>query len=301
MKKIWIIFIFIFLFSTGAYSQIDTTDIAFYPLHTGNYWEYQYIHGFDWGSIDTSYFSLKIIGDTIFLDSMNYKSIEKKSIPDTLPISYIYERVDTLTLNTYRGIGLLDSLRAQMGDTVWNSIRGNIGYLVGSDIICSDVYQDTILNIPTLIKRFYDNDWTVSYFFELARNLGLIYEEYHGEFAEFTIQRLIFAKIKGNSYGTPLSIVDYDFHPEKFELYQNYPNPFNPVTTIAFNLPQSDHVKLTIYDVTGRKINDIVEGKMDAGEHSIQFDAHHLSSGVYFYRLAVGHKFVQKKKMILMR
>ena len=84
-------------------------------------------------------------------------------------------------------------------------------------------------------------------------------------------------------------------------LYQNYPNPFNPVTTISFNLPQSDHVKLTIYDVTGRKNTDIVEGKMEAGEHSIQFDAHHLSSGVYFYRLQVGHKFVRTRKMILMR
>jgi hypothetical protein len=301
MKKIWIIFIFIFLFSTGAFSQIDTTDIAFYPLHTGNYWEYQNIHGFDWGSSDTSYFSLKIIGDTIFLDSMKYKIIEKKSIPDTLPVSYIYERVDTLTLNTYRFGGLLDSLRAQMGDTVWNSIRGNMGYLIGSPIICSDVYQDTILNVPTFIKRFYDYDYTIAYFIKLAKNLGLIHEEYHGEWAEFLIQRLVFAKIKGNSYGTPLSIVDYDFHPEKFELYQNYPNPFNPVTTISFNLPQSDHVKLTIFDVIGRTISDLVNEKMTTGEHSIKFNASKLSSGVYFYRLEVGHKFVQTKKMIVIR
>ena len=301
MKKIWIIFIFIFLFSTGAFSQIDTTDIAFYPLHTGNYWEYQNIHGFDWGSSDTSYFSLKVIGDVIYLDSMKYKIIEKRSIPDTLPVCYIYERVDTLTLNTYRFGGLLDSLKAQVGDSVLNSLRGNIGYLIGSEIICSDVYQDTILNIPTIIKRFYDNDWTVSYFFKLARNLGLIHEEYHGEWAEFLIQRLVFAKIKGNSYGTPLSIVNYDLYPEKFELYQNYPNPFNPVTTISYNLPKSDHVKVAIFDVTGRKITDIVEGKMTTGEHSIKFNASNLSSGVYFYRLEVGHKFMQTRKMILMK
>ena len=301
MVKIRFVYFTIVLIFTSAFSQIDTTDIGFYPLHTGNYWEYQNI-GAIWGAeVDTTYFSLKVLGDTVLSDNLKYKIIEKRSIPDTLPVEYRYERIDTLTLNTYREGDLLDSLKSHPGDIILNSIRSGYGYLIPSAIICDDEFPDTVLNTPTVIKHFYDDDFTVDYSFELAHQLGFIGEQFYEDFGGFHIQTLVYARIKGNVYGNPLSIHSDDYPIEKFELYQNYPNPFNPVTTISFNLPQSDHVKLTIYDVTGRKNTDIVEGKMEAGEHSIQFDAHHLSSGVYFYRLQVGHKFVRTRKMILMR
>lgn len=80
-----------------------------------------------------------------------------------------------------------------------------------------------------------------------------------------------------------------DLLPFLFELKQNYPNPFNPSTSIVFSLPYSDHVSLSVYDVLGRKVIRLLDGPMREGDHSIYFDAAGLTSGVYIYRLSVGH------------
>lgn len=88
--------------------------------------------------------------------------------------------------------------------------------------------------------------------------------------------------------------------PEKFYLEQNYPNPFNPVTTIQYSLPQRSNVTLKIYDVLGKEIAVLVNEEKDRGVYNVSFDASHLSSGVYFYRLQAG-SFGSTKKMILLR
>ncbi len=84
-----------------------------------------------------------------------------------------------------------------------------------------------------------------------------------------------------------------------FRLYQNYPNPFNPSTHINFSLPKDSNVKLVIYDVLGREVARLVDGRVQAGEHSINFEASHLSSGLYFYRLQTEDNVVVKKMMFL--
>jgi hypothetical protein len=87
----------------------------------------------------------------------------------------------------------------------------------------------------------------------------------------------------------------------QFTLYQNYPNPFNPSTCITYNLQQSNDVVLAIYDLVGMKIQTLVSEFQNAGSHSVNFDASHLGSGMYFYRLKVGNGFSEKKKMLLMK
>jgi hypothetical protein len=96
--------------------------------------------------------------------------------------------------------------------------------------------------------------------------------------------------------------------PSAYELEQNYPNPFNPVTTIRFNIPESGHVTLKIYNVLGEEVSVLSDRKMNAGMNEITFNAENLSSGIYFYRLSVkgvsgGHhnKFTSIKKMILLK
>jgi len=86
--------------------------------------------------------------------------------------------------------------------------------------------------------------------------------------------------------------------PAGFDLYQNYPNPFNPVTNISYQIQQSGHVNLVVYDLLGRKIKTLVDKHVARGEHEIKFDARNLASGIYFYKLKVGDYF-QLKKMIL--
>jgi len=84
-----------------------------------------------------------------------------------------------------------------------------------------------------------------------------------------------------------------------FKLHQNYPNPFNPSTHINFSLPKDSNVKLVVYDVLGREVARLVDRRVQAGEHSINFDAANLASGLYFYRLQTESEVVVKKMMFL--
>jgi len=89
--------------------------------------------------------------------------------------------------------------------------------------------------------------------------------------------------------------------PESFVLSQNYPNPFNPSSTIQFGLPEASSVRLEVFNLLGQKVNTLVTGDiMQAGWHSVQFDAGNLASGVYIYRIEAGN-FVQTKRMLLIK
>jgi hypothetical protein len=74
-------------------------------------------------------------------------------------------------------------------------------------------------------------------------------------------------------------------HPTDFMLEQNYPNPFNPSTTIRFSLPEATIVTLEIYNSSGQKIETLMNTNLNAGYHSVKWNAGHISSGVYFCRL----------------
>ena len=86
----------------------------------------------------------------------------------------------------------------------------------------------------------------------------------------------------------------------KFDLKQNYPNPFNPSTTISYDLPLPSHVLLQVYDVQGREVVTLVNEKMNAGMHAVEWNAASLASGVYLYRLQVKN-YSETKKLILLR
>jgi hypothetical protein len=88
--------------------------------------------------------------------------------------------------------------------------------------------------------------------------------------------------------------------PEKLVLHLNYPNPFNPSTTISFSLPQTENITLKVYDVMGREVATLVEGRVEAGEHSVKWNAEGFASGVYFYQLRAGG-FVETKRLVLIR
>lgn len=88
--------------------------------------------------------------------------------------------------------------------------------------------------------------------------------------------------------------------PNDLLLSQNYPNPFNPVTKIKFGIPKTIRVKINIYNSIGKEIVTIIDEKMSAGHHSVNFDGSSLSSGLYFYKITAG-KLQQVKKMLLIR
>ena len=88
--------------------------------------------------------------------------------------------------------------------------------------------------------------------------------------------------------------------PGSVALDQNYPNPFNPTTTISFEIPAPEHVSLSIFDMTGRKVADLISRTLSSGRHEIRWDASGFSSGVYLYRLRAG-AVIRTKTLLLMK
>lgn len=88
--------------------------------------------------------------------------------------------------------------------------------------------------------------------------------------------------------------------PEGFKLHQNYPNPFNPVTNISFQLPYADNVTLKVYNIMGMEVDVLVNGRVQAGKHSVNWEASKFTSGVYFYTIVTG-SFTESKKMLLIK
>jgi hypothetical protein len=88
--------------------------------------------------------------------------------------------------------------------------------------------------------------------------------------------------------------------PKDFVLFQNYPNPFNPTTVIHYYLPVASHAVVKVYDVLGREVATLVNEQKSAGSYQVTFDAHLLTSGVYFYSLQAG-SFAETKKLILIK
>jgi hypothetical protein len=99
---------------------------------------------------------------------------------------------------------------------------------------------------------------------------------------------------------------DNSQNPEEFALSQNYPNPFNPTTTITYQLKETVPVTVGIYNVRGQLVANLVDKVQPAGTYSIHWNAtdqfgQRVASGMYLYRIQAGDKFIQTKKMLLMK
>lgn len=86
----------------------------------------------------------------------------------------------------------------------------------------------------------------------------------------------------------------------EYALHQNYPNPFNPSTSISIDLVESGSVMLTVYNVIGQEVAELVNGNLASGRHTINFDAANLPSALYIYRLEA-NGFTDQKKMLLIK
>jgi hypothetical protein len=88
--------------------------------------------------------------------------------------------------------------------------------------------------------------------------------------------------------------------PTRCFLGQNYPNPFNPLTAISFSIPLRSFLSLKIFDLGGREVATIVSEELSAGNHTRQWNAVGMPSGVYFYRIQAG-SFTETKKLVLLK
>lgn len=87
--------------------------------------------------------------------------------------------------------------------------------------------------------------------------------------------------------------------PREFSLSQNYPNPFNPTTSIRYSLPETAEVVLDVFNIQGQRVARLVNGRQQAGEYAISFDASRLASGIYIYRLKAGNQTLSRKMTLI--
>ncbi|MDP7465166.1 MAG: T9SS type A sorting domain-containing protein, partial [Candidatus Marinimicrobia bacterium] len=88
--------------------------------------------------------------------------------------------------------------------------------------------------------------------------------------------------------------------PEVYSLSQAYPNPFNPTTTLSFAIPIDSEVSLSVYNLQGREVSTLINTNMDAGYHSIVWDANSYASGVYFVKMMAG-EYISTQKLMLIK
>ena len=138
------------------------------------------------------------------------------------------------------------------------------------------------------------------------------YEDDQLEYDTEYFYRVAYFADELSEYSDTLSIVlqqldndNYVQSPSSFKLYSNYPNPFNPVTNLQYDLPQDGLVNITVYDMLGNVINNLVNTYRSPGYKSVQWNATNnqgqpVSAGVYLYSIEAG-EFRQTKKMILLK
>jgi hypothetical protein len=103
------------------------------------------------------------------------------------------------------------------------------------------------------------------------------------------------------------SVENETLQPSVFRLEQNYPNPFNPSTTINFDVPSNQNVKIEVYNVIGQLVQELVNQYYSSGSYSVTFNAANLPSGIYIYRLEAtpgggqAGAFKDSRKMILLK
>lgn len=195
-----------------------------------------------------------------------------------------------------------------------NNLERSGSFTLSEGTFSEDFYVFAIEWAPTFIRWYVDDqlyalvttnhlqphDWPFDQDFHFLLNVavGGNWPGNPDETTEFP-QEMIVDYVRVYQDSDAVSTENFD-NPDAFKLNQNYPNPFNPTTSISFNLPQSSHVDLRVYDVMGREVAMPANGNFTAGNHSVTFDASNLSSGTYIYRIVAGD-FQQSRTMLLVK
>lgn len=173
--------------------------------------------------------------------------------------------------------------RSTDGGATWATITDIYGNVTGEDVLFPSI-PDRIWDatkIPVLVQ----ND----------QNPGTWLQQ-----ADHPQNRDLFIVNRFDATQLTVDVNDDVVENLSYKLDQNYPNPFNPSTAITFSVPEAGNVSLKIYDMLGREVATLINGSMNAGSHTVSFNAENLSSGMYLYTLNAGN-FTSSKKMMLLK
>ena len=176
-------------------------------------------------------------------------------------------------------------------DFIWKSVENG------------EYYQIQLSYYEDFSNSFYSNDSLADTTFTFTERLtGSFYWRVRGVNIagsgvwSSNYVRLILTGIDDNSGIIPIS----------YSLKQNYPNPFNPSTIIRYGIPEHSSVKLSIFNMLGQQVSELINEEQSAGNYREEFNATNLTSGIYFYRLEAistesSKKFISTKKMLLIK
>jgi photosystem II stability/assembly factor-like uncharacterized protein len=207
---------------------------------------------------------------------------------------------DNICYATIGGTGGVQVLKTINGGANWTSITGNLPNIAANSVVLR-TFTPRMIFVGTDIGVFQTTNEGVNW---VSFNSGLPSVEVYDMKYKQSIGMILVATHGRGCWtfdlNTVVGIDPFGQIPLKYSLNQNYPNPFNPTTNIVFDLAKYGNVRLEIYNVNGRKIDNLINGNMNAGHYSVQWDASAYSSGVYFYKLISG-EFSETKKMMLLK
>lgn len=280
------VFVSITLFGSTTLTQTQPENAKrFFPSAVGNKW-----HWLD--ETGGSTFYREITRDSTAGNQYLFLFFDGRNDPSF--------KIDTLNNLVYQFYTATDppvlwyNLNAQHGDSFYTS---NGMYKVRVQVYPTDAFGH-----QTTAKeyRWYaaaSNYWYSTHV--LAENFGPLH--FWADWSPPASTRVIGCIVDSVGYGTLSSFDDERWQlPHQVALHQNYPNPFNPRTTITFVLSTRSHVRIAALDILGREISILLDDDVSPGTHSLPFEGHGLSSGVYFYKLQVG-SIVHVRKMVLMK
>ena len=206
------------------------------------------------------------------------------------------------------------------GDSIWQKNYSPIDHSSsGAEYITIDKYNNIYITGSSDYNTPYNRFLTVKYdsagnFIWAENYLNILFFNHYAKRVLVDSANSVY--VGGTSYGpesgsndivlikysqitnVPISLNEI---PGEIKLYQNYPNPFNPVTNIEYQLPMSGEIKVSIFDLLGRKVATLVNEIQNQGSYNIQWDASDFSSGMYFYNLEVNGNIADTKKLILIK
>ena len=306
---------------------ISTSGLIFFKTHTVKKMKKKYIHNFVFVLLLVLWFygffilnlneikgeltSPRESSITVCRNGLNIPILDNQSSYDTINISGIPPN------NIITGVAvtidtIIHSWDADLGITIWKGIlldslinhRGGSGNnFIGTKL--TDTASTPISSGNPPFTGYFRAEHPLSVFNGINPNgewILEIYDNFSGD------QGTLKAWCLTIYYEEPSGLVNnQNYSKNGFSLSQNYPNPFNPTTSIKFSIPKSGLVTLKVYDVFGKEIVTLLNEILSAGDHSIGFNGAYLSSGVYFYRIAIqsnkieAGEFVDVKKMLLIK
>ncbi len=194
------------------------------------------------------------------------------------------------------------------GAVYWDTDTANFSQnnLVDYDSVTYPTATSTVIGLPDIREDQpssglpHDTSYTINTNINNGGLFALRFYPWYNYSSASTSKYLVLYDVRVYGTTSPATAVENEKSvPKVFSLSQNYPNPFNPSTQITFSLDKSETANLTVYNMLGQKVATLVNGNLSAGEHTVNFSADNLSSGIYIYQLSTGSRIISKKMMLL--